>query len=273
MQYTENGTPWSSAEVIGLLVGAFLTSVLFVVWLWYKGPTALIPLRILRQRTVAASCLLAFFLYAALLMHTYYLPIYFEAVRNDSAIHAGVNMIPYMCANALFGLIAGIVVSKNGLFAAPAILGCAIGTIGAGLLSTLQVDTSSSMWIGYEILTSVGLGMAVQQGFTAVQTVLPLEDVPIGTAAVVACQSLGGAVFVSVVSLPLFPQPLPFPSPTSQSPASPTTKSKLYPHRATPSCKTRSSPAQSPPSTCTRSSPTARPSSARTSPRRPSRRY
>lgn len=198
LQYTENGTSWSSAEVIGLLVGAFCTAGVFVAWLFYKGESALIPLRIIRHRTVMASCLIAFFIYAALLMHTYYLPIWFQAIRGDSAIHSGVNMIPYMCANALFGLIAGIVVSENGLFAAPAMLGRAIGTVGAGLLSTLQVKTSSSMWIGYEMLTSVGLSMAVQQGFTAVQTVLPLKDVPVGTAAVVACQSLGGAVFVSV---------------------------------------------------------------------------
>jgi hypothetical protein len=215
LQLTENGAPWSSARVIGLLAGAFATLLLFIFHLHRAGPRALIPLRILRQRTVAASCLLAFFLYAALLLHTYYLPLYFQAVRGASAIHSGVNMIPYMLANALFGLIAGIMVSKNGLFAAPAILGCAIGTIGAGLLTTLRVDTTSAMWIGYEILTSVGLGMAVQQGFTAVQTVLDAKDVPVGTAAVVACQSLGGAVFVSVVSASLLTFPIPFPTYTS----------------------------------------------------------
>ena len=107
-------------------------------------------------------------------------------------------MIPYMCANALFSLLAGIFVSKNGLFAPPAILGCAIATIGCGLLATFKPTTSSSTWIGYEILVSAGLGMAIQQGFSAVQTALPLEEVPIGTAAVVASQSCGGAIFVSV---------------------------------------------------------------------------
>ena len=40
--------------------------------------------------------------------------------------------------------------------------------------------------------------MAIQQGFSAVQTALPLEEVPIGTAAVVASQSIGGAIFISV---------------------------------------------------------------------------
>ena len=198
LQYTEDGKSWSSTTVIGLLVGVFCSACIFVCWLFYKGESALIPLRILRQRTVASSCFVAFFLYATLATHIYFLSIWFQAIKGDSAIRAGINMIPYMCTNALFSLIAGVAVSKNGLFAAPALLGCAIGTVGAGLLSTLQVRPDSLSWIGYQILTSVGLGMAIQQGFTAVQTVLRAEDVSIGTAAVIASQSLGGAVFVSV---------------------------------------------------------------------------
>jgi MFS family permease len=107
-------------------------------------------------------------------------------------------MIPYMAANAVFSMLAGVFVSKNGLFAPPAIIGCAIGTVGCGLLATVHPTTSTGTWIGYEILISGGIGLAIQQGFSAVQTALPLEQVPIGTAAVVACQSFGGAIFVTV---------------------------------------------------------------------------
>jgi hypothetical protein len=91
-----------------------------------------------------------------------------------------------------------IFVSKNGHFAPPAIIGCAIGTAGIFLLRILNIDTRASHWIGYEVLTSAGLGMAIQQAFTAIQTVLPLEEVLLGTAAAVASQSFGGSVFVSV---------------------------------------------------------------------------
>lgn len=198
LQYTEQQVAWSSAKVIGLLVGAGLMFIVFCIWQWWKADGALMPPRILKQRSVAASCAAAFFIYSAILIHTYYLPIWFQAIKGDSAVHSGVNMIPYVVANALFSLLAGIFVSKNGYFTAPAIVGCAIGTIGAGLLSTIGPNTSSSMWIGYEIVASVGIGMAIQQGFTAIQIVLPLDEVAIGTAAVVAFQSLGGAIFVSV---------------------------------------------------------------------------
>lgn len=198
LQYTEQQIPWSSARVIGLLTGSGLTFITFCVWQWWKQDGALMPPRIIGQRTVTASCAAGFFIYAAILVHTYYLPMWFQGVKGDSAIHSGVNMIPYVVANAIFSLLAGIFVSKNGYFTAPAIIGMVIGTVGSGLISTIGPDTSSSKWIGYEILASAGIGMAIQQGFTAVQIVLPLDEVAIGTAAVVAFQSLGGAIFVSV---------------------------------------------------------------------------
>jgi len=189
---------WGSSLVIGLLIGSGITFILFCIWQWWKGDSALMPPRILGQRSVAASCAAAFFIYSAILIHSYYLPLWFQAVKGNSAVQSGVNMIPYVVANAVFSILAGIFVTKNGYFAAPAIVGCAIGTIGAGLISIIGPNTSSSMWIGFEILASVGIGMAIQQGFTAIQVVLPLEEVAIGTAAVVAFQSLGGAIFVSV---------------------------------------------------------------------------
>lgn len=198
LQFSEQRYSWSSARCVGLLCGFGVTTLIFIAWMIYRGDAALIPPRIMRQRTVAASCGAAFLIYGALLLHSYYLPIWFQAIKGTSAIHSGVNMIPYMITNALFSLLAGIFVSKNGRFAPPAILGCAIGTIGSGLLATIGPSTPSSRWIGFEVLISAGLGMAIQQGFSAVQAILPVEEVPIGTAAVVAAQSLGGAIFVSV---------------------------------------------------------------------------
>lgn len=198
LQLTEQRISWSSAEVVGLLTGSGCTFIIFCVWMWWKADGALMPPRIVRQRTVAAACAAGFFIYSAILLQTYYLPIYFQAIRNRTAIVSGVDMIPYVVANAIFSLAAGIFVAKNGYFTAPAIVGMCIATVGCGLLSTIGKNTSTGTWVGYQILCSAGFGMAIQQGFTAVQIVLPLDEVAIGTAAVVAFQSLGGAVFVSV---------------------------------------------------------------------------
>jgi hypothetical protein len=74
LQYTETHVPWGSPLVAGLLGGAGGTFVLFCAWMWWKADGALIPPRIIGQRSVAASCGIAFFLYATTLLHMFYLP-------------------------------------------------------------------------------------------------------------------------------------------------------------------------------------------------------
>ncbi|KAI0598451.1 major facilitator superfamily domain-containing protein [Biscogniauxia sp. FL1348] len=198
LEFTLTGAAWGSAKIIGLLCAAVVTTILFVLWLWWKQDGALIPPAIAQQRTVAASCLMAFFTYGALLIQTYFLPIWFQAILGYSAIQSGVAMIPYFVSNALFSLFSGVFVSVIGYFAPPAIVGSAIGTIGCGIITLFHPHMGMGTWIGFEILASAGFGMSVQQGFTAVQTVLHQKDLAVGTAAVVASQSLGGAVFISV---------------------------------------------------------------------------
>ena len=198
LEFNSSNIPWQNAKIIGLLVGAGLTAIIFILWQWYVGDDALLPGKIVTQRSVAASCLAAFFMYGTILIHAYYLPIWFQAIKGDDAVQSGIDLVAYMVTNAAFSVFAGILVSKIGYFTPPAIIGCAIGTVGSGLLSTLEVNSGAGKWVGYQILTSAGLGMAVQQGVIAVQTVLRLNEVPIGIAAIVSMQSLGGAVFVSV---------------------------------------------------------------------------
>lgn len=198
MQYSAQSHAWQTSRVIGLLVGAGVGFVLFLIWQWHKGDRALIPPSIILQRNVAAGCMNTFFIYAALLTQAYYLPVWFQACRDKSALGSGVDIIPFLLGNSLFAILVGAFVSKVGYFKPPAILGSAIATVGSGLLSTLAVDTASSTWIGYEVLTSVGLGMAVQQGYVAVQSVVSVEQLAVGSALISAFQSLGGAISVSV---------------------------------------------------------------------------
>jgi hypothetical protein len=65
--------------------------------------------------------------------------------------------------------------------------------VGAGLISTWKADTNHRMWIGSQILFGFGGGLGAQQAMIAVQTVLPLKDVPFGIAIINFAQTIGGA--------------------------------------------------------------------------------
>lgn len=73
-----------------------------------------------------------------------------------------------------------------------------IVAIGSGLISTLTPSSGHAQWIGYQALTGIGIGLGMQQPLIAVQTVLDISQVPIGTSVIIFVQTLGGALFVSI---------------------------------------------------------------------------
>lgn len=82
---------------------------------------------------------------------------------------------------------------------APFMIGCCVlSSVGAGLLTTFQTDTGHAKWIGYQVIYGIGLGMGMQQGSVACQTVLSKVDVPIGSSLIFFAQQLGGTIFISV---------------------------------------------------------------------------
>jgi hypothetical protein len=106
--------------------------------------------------------------------------------------------LPLIISVVVLGILAGGLVTACGYYTPFMIASSIIMTIGAGLLSTLEVDSGHPKWIGYQVVFGVGLGMGMQMPMIVTQTALKTEDVPSGTAIVMFAQTLGGAIFVSV---------------------------------------------------------------------------
>ena len=198
VESTGQGASWSSAPVIGMLVGSGTALVLFMLWQRHRQGSALIPPSVFQSRSVTASCATAFVVYGAISLHAYFLPLWFQIVMKDSALQSGIHMLPYFAISALFTVVAGAFVSVVGYYVPPALLGSALATIGSGLFVLLSPKTTILEWVGFEIVAAIGFGLVIQQGFTAVQATLPPDLSTIGTALVVSFQSLGGAIFISV---------------------------------------------------------------------------
>lgn len=128
----------------------------------------------------------------------YYLPIWFQAIKGVSPLRSGIDTLPMILGN-VFGVIsAGALTTRFGYYMPFIFLSLIFMSVGAGLLTTLKVDSSTAHWIGYQILFGLGTGWGFQQTAVAAQTVLALVDIPIGTALMVFIQLLGGAMFVTI---------------------------------------------------------------------------
>ena len=128
----------------------------------------------------------------------YYLPIWFQAIDGNSAVDSGIHLLPMVMPIVVASIITGQLVSRIGYYTPFMIFGVCLTAVGAGLLTTLEIDTSVGRWIGFQIIYGFGFGSCSQAPNMAAQTVLPREDVAIGASLMFFGQQLFGAVFTSV---------------------------------------------------------------------------
>jgi hypothetical protein len=99
---------------------------------------------------------------------------------GKTAVESGTDLLPMVLVIAASAIANGQLVSVVGYYTPCLIIGVCFTIMGAGLLTTLAVDTSQGKWIGYQILYGFGLGLASQAPNMAAQTVLRKQDVAIG---------------------------------------------------------------------------------------------
>jgi EmrB/QacA subfamily drug resistance transporter len=198
LQWGGSRYPWSNWRIILCFVLFGALTVVFLIIQYYKGENATVPFRVVKQRSVAAACWFAFCLGGTFFVMIYWVPIWFQAIQGVSALESGIRSIPLVLAVVLASIISGIGTTAIGYNAPFYYLGTILMSVGAGLLTTFQVDTGKAEWIGYQIIYGLGVGFGIQQAVITVQVVLPLKDVPVGTALTMFMQTFGGAMFISV---------------------------------------------------------------------------
>jgi MFS family permease len=190
---------WSAPQMIALLVVFAVLFIAFVGWQYFtRHSTATVPARVILQRSVAFGGASQFCVGATMLTVSIYIPLWFQAIKGVSAMQSGINTIPLVLAVVVGSIMSGGLVQRIGYYTPFMILGSCFMAVGTGLITTWNMGTRSSMWIGYQVIVGFGVGCTMQHPNIAVQTVLPKHDVPIGTAFLSLCQTLGGAVFAAV---------------------------------------------------------------------------
>ncbi|KAJ5837056.1 hypothetical protein N7447_003082 [Penicillium robsamsonii] len=189
---------WNNPRIIALFVLSGVLLIVFVAIQVRQNEKATLPPRIVCNRNIWSAAWFTITLNGAYFTFAYYLPIWFQAIKAASATKSGIMNLPSIIAVVIVSIVSGTLVTIFGYYNPIMIMASCTLAVGAGLLSTLNVDSGSGEWIGYQILMGMGVGFGLQQPFILVQNVLADEDIPIGTAVVTFAQTLGGAIFISV---------------------------------------------------------------------------
>lgn len=112
---------WKSATIIGLFLGGGGLVIVFMFWQRYKGDNAMIPPRLMTQRTIFVACFINFFAMGAVLTSIYYLPEWFQVIKAVSPTKSGIMYLPLSISDILSAILAGVAVSHIG-YANPFIL-------------------------------------------------------------------------------------------------------------------------------------------------------
>jgi hypothetical protein len=198
LQWGGTAYAWSNWRIPLLFVVAAVLLGIFIFVQFKMGDNATVPIRIIKQRSIASGVYFSACVPGSMMVILYFLPQWFQAVKGVTAIHSGISTLPIVMALVVSSFLSGFITIKTGYYVSQLIACTTIMSIGAGLLTTLKVDTNHSMWIAYEFIYGFGLGLGMQQAGMAAQACLPKQDVMTGVALMFFMQGLGGAFFVSI---------------------------------------------------------------------------
>jgi hypothetical protein len=196
LQWGGTTKPWKNASVIGCLVGFGVILVLFCANEAMLGDKAMIPPRLMKQRTVVFCAAFTFFFSGSFYLLLYYLPIYFQSTKGASAANSGVRMVPLVLGNGLFATISGIILGIIGYYMPLLTLAGVISTIASVLLYTLDQTSGPNEWIGYQAMAGIGVGLGIQVPIMASQAIVQVQDLSTISAIILFFQYIGGAISV-----------------------------------------------------------------------------
>lgn len=190
--------PWSDSKVIGCLVGFVLLSIAFLIIQYFQADRAIMVGKLYKRRMVWASTSFGFFFAGSFYLLIYYLPLYFQTVRNASASQSGIRTLPLVLGSSLLSILSGILISASGHYAPFMALAAIITAVGSGLLYTLDRESSTGSWIGFQALAGIGMGMGFQIPLIACQSAAEMSEISTISSMALFVLIMGGAIMISV---------------------------------------------------------------------------
>ncbi|KAF2014282.1 MFS drug transporter [Aaosphaeria arxii CBS 175.79] len=154
--------PWNSPRVICLIAvgGAMILFFLFCEKKLAKYP--LMPLTVFKTRSNNAAFIVGFAHNMVSMGVEYYLPLYFQSVKQASPLRSGVLVLPMMLTMAATDMTSGFLIHKTGRYREIMWVGVSMMTLGTGLFILFDVDIPLAKIIGIEIVAGLGPAMLFQ---------------------------------------------------------------------------------------------------------------
>ncbi|GKT54567.1 MFS drug efflux pump [Colletotrichum tofieldiae] len=206
---------WNSGSEIALFVVAGVLFIVFGVQQAYCIGTTIerriFPVELISSRKYYRTIILMFCVTAsggcAIFIPVYFIPIFFQFTRGDSAIDAAVRLLPFILVMVVVTLAQGGMLShpsgKFGLYMPWFTVGGVITVIASTLMYVVETDTSTAWVYGASAMLGAGVGTYTQAGFSISQASVP-EDMAAVAASLMALAQTSGINIALAVSNAVF---------------------------------------------------------------------
>lgn len=184
LAFTFGGAQWPFSDyrfiIMVCFFGAFLIT--FILTQYFTVLTTkerrIFPAQFLKHR----SMLLLYFGTASaattLFVGAYFIPLYFQFARSDTAIMAAVRLLPFIIIMVTFVMLNGALMPVFGYYMPWYLASGILMLIGGSLMYTVDEHTSPAKIYGYTVIMAAGAGLSAQIAYSVAPAKLSPNEVP-----------------------------------------------------------------------------------------------
>jgi EmrB/QacA subfamily drug resistance transporter len=185
------------------VAAGILGLVLVAGFVWHasvRGRDALIDVSLFVKRGFASAAATNFLLGVALFGSLILLPLYYQAVRNQSPLATGLLLVPQGVGAALAMPVAGWLTDKLGARLVVA-GGTALAMLGTAVYTQVGPETSYAVLAAALLVVGLGLGSTIMPSMAAAFQTLSHQAIPRATSALHTVQRIAGAIGTVVLAI------------------------------------------------------------------------
>jgi EmrB/QacA subfamily drug resistance transporter len=188
---------WGSDLILGCFAGTILAAA-SLVYFERRHPEPLIDLRFFRSPPFSGAAVVSICTFLSMGGFLFLNTLYLQDVRNFSALHAGVAILPMAALMMVFSPLSGRLIGHRG--PRPSLVIGGIATLAAGLVSALPAGEPSDLRliVAYALL-GTGLGWVNAAITNTAVAGMPREQAGVAAAVASTTRQLGSALGVAII--------------------------------------------------------------------------
>lgn len=198
LSWVGEGYGWGSTRVlVGFAVAA--ASLALFLPIEARSPEPIIPLSMFRDRSFVSASIVMFGVGIGMFGVILYTPLFVQGVLGYTAAGSGAVLTPLILTMTAMGIVGGVLMARVNRIKPFLVAGTVLMALGAYLLSTLDVGSSTTTVAFFLFVTGLGLGLIMPTTTLAVQTIAGEENMGVATAATQFIRSIGSTVGTAAI--------------------------------------------------------------------------